>query len=71
MQVERELQDLRERLSQVEQWKQRREEIELELAKVWTGAGEPLSPPPYVEEEAHETEDEDSDTAEFVEAESG
>lgn len=69
MQVERELQDLRDRLSQVEQWKQRREEIEKELAQVWSESGEPLSPPPYVEQESQD--DEDSDTAEFVEAESG
>jgi ATP-binding cassette, subfamily D (ALD), peroxisomal long-chain fatty acid import protein len=33
MQVERELQELKERLSQVEKWKQRREEIEKELAR--------------------------------------
>lgn len=69
MQVERELQDLRERLAQVEQWKQRREEIEKELAQVWTEGGESLSPPPYVAEE--ETLNDDSDGAEFVEAESG
>lgn len=68
MQVERELQDLRERLAQVEQWKQRREEIEKELAQVWTEGGESLSPPPYAENEAR---DDDSDGAEFVEAESG
>jgi ATP-binding cassette subfamily D (ALD) long-chain fatty acid import protein len=50
MQVERELQELRERLSQVEQWKQRREEIEKELAQVWTEKSDaPLDPPPYVE----------------------
>ncbi|KAI3324492.1 ABC transporter transmembrane region 2-domain-containing protein [Xylariaceae sp. AK1471] len=50
MQVERELQELRERLSQVEQWKQRREEIEEELAQVWTEKSDaPLDPPPYVE----------------------
>ncbi|KAI1298248.1 ABC transporter transmembrane region 2-domain-containing protein [Xylaria venustula] len=49
MQVERELQDLRERLSQVEQWRQRREEIERELAQVWTEKNDtPLDPPPYV-----------------------
>lgn len=52
MQVERELQDLRERLAQVEQWKQRREEIEKELAQVWTESDAvPLNPPPYAEEE--------------------
>ncbi|KAI0103431.1 ABC transporter transmembrane region 2-domain-containing protein [Daldinia grandis] len=49
MQVERELQELRERLSQVEQWKQRREEIEKELAQVWVEGDASLDPPPYVE----------------------
>ncbi|KAK5719243.1 ATP-binding cassette long-chain fatty acid transporter pxa1 [Elasticomyces elasticus] len=34
--VEKELQELRDRLSQVEQWKQRRKEIDEELGKVWT-----------------------------------
>ncbi|KAI0021088.1 ABC transporter transmembrane region 2-domain-containing protein [Xylariomycetidae sp. FL0641] len=52
MHVERELQDLRERLAQVEQWKTRREEIEKELAQVWVEKEEePLSPPAYVESE--------------------
>lgn len=68
MQVERELQDLRERLSQVEEWKRRREEIEKELAQVWTESGDvPLSPPPYDEEEPRTS----TDSADFVEAESG
>lgn len=49
MHVERELHELRERLTQVEEWKARREEIELELAKVWVEGGEDLTPPPYVE----------------------
>ncbi|KAI0847081.1 ABC transporter transmembrane region 2-domain-containing protein [Daldinia vernicosa] len=49
MQVERELQELRERLSQVEQWKQRREEIDKELAQVWVEGDASLDPPPYVE----------------------
>jgi ATP-binding cassette subfamily D (ALD) long-chain fatty acid import protein len=48
--VERELQELRERLSQVEKWKARREEIEQELAKVWVEGGEDLTPPPYEEQ---------------------
>lgn len=52
MHVERELQELRERLSQVEKWKARHEEIEKELAKVWVGSGEEMGPPPYVEKEA-------------------
>ncbi|KAK8061531.1 hypothetical protein PG994_007897 [Apiospora phragmitis] len=69
MHVERELQELRERLAQVEEWKQRREEIEKELAQVWTADGkdEPLSPPPYVEEESQPVTDSD----EFVEAPEG
>ncbi|KAI1400604.1 ABC transporter transmembrane region 2-domain-containing protein [Hypoxylon fuscum] len=49
MQVERELQELRERLAQVEEWKQRREEIEKELAQVWVEGDASLDPPPYVE----------------------
>ncbi|KAI1489764.1 ABC transporter transmembrane region 2-domain-containing protein [Biscogniauxia mediterranea] len=50
MQVERELQELHERLAQVEEWKRRREEIEKELAQVWTEKDDaPLEPPPYVE----------------------
>ncbi|KAI1436871.1 ABC transporter transmembrane region 2-domain-containing protein [Xylaria sp. CBS 124048] len=50
MQVERELQELRERLSQVEHWRQRREEIERELAQVWTENSDvPLAQPAYVE----------------------
>lgn len=62
LQVERELQDLRERLSQVGQWKQRREEIEKELAQVWTETNDsPLDPPPYVE---NSTEDTDAATTE-------
>ncbi|KAI1077401.1 ABC transporter transmembrane region 2-domain-containing protein [Whalleya microplaca] len=50
MQVERELQELHERLAQVEQWKQRREEIEKELAQVWVEGDASLNPPPYVED---------------------
>ncbi|KAI1368279.1 ABC transporter transmembrane region 2-domain-containing protein [Xylaria arbuscula] len=50
MQVERELQELRERLSQVDEWRQRREEIERELAEVWTEKNDaPLDPPSYIE----------------------
>ncbi len=44
MHVERELQELRERLSQVEQWKARREEIEKELAQVWVEGGDNPKP---------------------------
>lgn len=68
MHVERELQELRERLSQVEKWKARREEIEKELAQVWVEGGEDLAPPPYVGKKEEEDdnvvvkrEDEDED----------
>jgi ATP-binding cassette subfamily D (ALD) long-chain fatty acid import protein len=44
MNVERELQDLRERLAQVDAWKGRNAEIEAELAKVWVEGGDELPP---------------------------
>jgi ATP-binding cassette subfamily D (ALD) long-chain fatty acid import protein len=47
--VEKELAELRERLSKVEEWKLRREEIEAELNKVWVDGGEELPPPAYAE----------------------
>lgn len=47
--VEKELNELRDRLSKVEGWKRRREEIEMELQRVLTGKGESLPPPPYSE----------------------
>ena len=54
MGVERELQELRERLGKVEEWKKRREEIEQELLKVWVESNgkdsernQELAPPPY------------------------
>ncbi|KAI1089888.1 ABC transporter transmembrane region 2-domain-containing protein [Rostrohypoxylon terebratum] len=49
LQVEKELQELHERLAQVEQWKQRREEIERELAQVWVEGDATLEPPSYVD----------------------
>lgn len=58
MHVERELQELRERLTQVEKWKARREAIEKELAQVWVEGGEDLDPPAYVEEEQQSREKE-------------
>ncbi|KAI1425761.1 ABC transporter transmembrane region 2-domain-containing protein [Xylaria sp. FL1777] len=69
MQVERELQELRERLSQVEQWRQRREEIEKELAQVWIEKNDaPLEAPPYVgnpeEDTEEDTEDRQAETTE-------
>ncbi|KAL2263495.1 hypothetical protein VTK26DRAFT_6490 [Humicola hyalothermophila] len=56
MHVERELQELRERLAQVEQWKARHEEIEKELARVWVEGGGEMAPPPYVKSEAQSSE---------------
>ncbi|UPK99380.1 hypothetical protein LCI18_010315 [Fusarium solani-melongenae] len=50
MQVEKELQELHERLAQVDEWKKRRDEIEAELAAVWTDQGEKLEAPAYAEE---------------------
>lgn len=53
--VERELQELRKRLGQVEEWKRRREEIEVELKKVLIeGSEDALDPPPYIEGEVPE-----------------
>lgn len=49
--VEKELQELRNRLDKVDEWKKRREEIENELCKVFAGDGE-IAPPPYQGEEA-------------------
>ncbi|RCI11986.1 hypothetical protein L249_4581 [Ophiocordyceps polyrhachis-furcata BCC 54312] len=49
LQVEKELQELRERLSQVEGWKKRRDDIERELADVWTEKGEILDASDIVE----------------------
>ncbi|CAG7980703.1 unnamed protein product [Penicillium nalgiovense] len=48
--VEKELQELRKRLDKVDEWKQRREEIDQELQKVWANGAE-VAPPPYHEEE--------------------
>ncbi|ERS98689.1 ATP-binding protein cassette, subfamily D (ALD), peroxisomal long-chain fatty acid import protein [Sporothrix schenckii 1099-18] len=54
--VERELQELRERLAKVSEWRTRRDEIEKELAQVWVEGGEaPLAPPPYTEVAALES----------------
>lgn len=51
MHVERELQDLRERLEKVEEWKARRDQIEKELAQVWVEGGESLEAPPAQEQD--------------------
>ena len=50
LQTERELQELRERLAQVGEWKRRRQDIEDELARVWTDRGEAVEAPAYVQE---------------------
>ncbi len=53
--VEKELQELRKRLGQVEEWKRRREEIDAELRKVLIeGSETDLELPPYLEEEGQE-----------------
>lgn len=62
MQVERELQDLRERLEKVEMWQLRKQEIEHELAQVWVDGGDTLDPPPYAEKEERQLENEAQDT---------
>ncbi|KAI9744459.1 MAG: hypothetical protein M1818_001988 [Claussenomyces sp. TS43310] len=43
--VKRELEDLREHLAQVEQWRKRRDEIDEELGKVWVDGGNVLASP--------------------------
>jgi ATP-binding cassette subfamily D (ALD) long-chain fatty acid import protein len=51
MHARRELEELREKLAQVEKWKARHAEIERELGKVWVEGGEePMPPPAYVAE---------------------
>jgi ATP-binding cassette subfamily D (ALD) long-chain fatty acid import protein len=55
--VEKELAELRERLSKVGEWKKRRQEIEEELNHVWVERKdderqEELPPPPYLESES-------------------
>jgi len=52
--VEKELLELRERLSKVEEWKARRQEVDEELNRVWVAGGEELAPPSYVETEQHD-----------------
>lgn len=47
--VEKELTELRERLSKVEEWTERRNEIAAELSHVFTSKGNILPPPPYTD----------------------
>lgn len=35
----------------MEEWKQRKQEIDAELSKVWVDGGDELAPPPYAEKE--------------------
>ena len=69
MQVERELQVIRERLAQVDEWKRRRDEVEAELARVWVDGGDALDAPGYVgvEEEKEVEEEEVISEGEVVE----
>jgi len=48
--VEKELSELKERLSKVERWRKRREEIDVELGIVRVEGGDVLPPPAYIEE---------------------
>lgn len=69
MHVERELQELRERLAKVGEWKKRRDEIEAELAQVWMEGGEgSLPPPPYTDEDGKGKGVDEDDESEAVPA---
>lgn len=72
MQVEKEVQELRERLAQVDEMKKRRDEIELELASVWTDKGDSLAAPAYIQiasGHGNEVEVENADKDEYDEEE--
>lgn len=64
--VEKELQELRARLDKVDEWTQRREEIEKELSKVWAEDGE-VAPPSYEEVEEFDQQAEDEQVEEQTE----
>jgi len=51
MGVERELADLRERLSKVQELKTRRSAIEKELSQVWVEGGAVLNKPTYIKDD--------------------
>lgn len=53
--VLQEIQELREKVAQVDEWKQRKQQIEEELSKVWVAGKQELEPPPY-QQEGGETE---------------
>jgi ATP-binding cassette subfamily D (ALD) long-chain fatty acid import protein len=55
MGVENELAELRKRLEQVENWKNRREEIEELLRNVTVEGGLDMTPPSYMEADAENT----------------
>lgn len=63
MQVEKEVQEIKERLAQVDEWKQRRDYIEKELAAVWTEQGDSLDAPSYVDAAEELTQDEKVETS--------
>ncbi|KAG9714539.1 hypothetical protein KCU73_g16185, partial [Aureobasidium melanogenum] len=66
--VEKEIAELKERLSQVEAWKQRKAEIEAELAQVWVEGGGVLDTPEYAKDVHDKNENEEKqDSAEEVE----
>lgn len=48
-----EIQELREKLAQVDEWKQRKQQIEEELSKVWVAGKRELEPPQYQQEGAN------------------
>ena len=53
--VLQEIQELREKLAQVDEWKQRKQHIEEELSKVWVSGKQELEAPEYHQEEAATT----------------
>ncbi|KAI9047516.1 hypothetical protein LZ554_008232 [Drepanopeziza brunnea f. sp. 'monogermtubi'] len=54
MGVERELRELREQLAKVQEWEERKRDIDGELAKVWVEGGDVLETPAYVDPPAAE-----------------
>jgi len=68
--VEKELADLRERLSKVEFWKKRRLEIDAELNKVWVEGGNELDEPEYIKAR-REKQQEEADEEEGLQMMSG
>lgn len=66
--VEKELAELRERLSHVEEWKRRRAEIDEELKNVMVQGGESVPPPAYAEKEEAAAGDEVQEQVQAEEA---